>query len=177
MHVRVCVECGEEYRPEIAVCADCGGALEDRHGDGSPAREAAPGAPVGGDLEDAGGFTDAVAYAGAVTGLTDAADQLAAKGIGFRIRPSPREGMERPGGYRLLVAEEDREEALGVLGLLAPEGSGDEARSCPACETTIPAGALECPECGLVAGDDPNQAHCPRCGQTLDGPVCPDCGP
>ena len=33
MHVRVCVECGEEYRPEIAVCADCGGALEDRRDD------------------------------------------------------------------------------------------------------------------------------------------------
>ena len=25
MHVRVCRDCGEEYRPEIAVCADCGG--------------------------------------------------------------------------------------------------------------------------------------------------------
>ena len=31
MHVRVCVECGEEYRPEVAQCADCGGDLEDRH--------------------------------------------------------------------------------------------------------------------------------------------------
>ena len=30
-HVRVCRECGEEYRPEIVRCADCGGELEDRY--------------------------------------------------------------------------------------------------------------------------------------------------
>jgi hypothetical protein len=29
MHVRVCRDCGEEYRPDILVCADCGGVLED----------------------------------------------------------------------------------------------------------------------------------------------------
>ena len=30
-HVRVCRDCGEEYRPEIVRCADCGGELEDRY--------------------------------------------------------------------------------------------------------------------------------------------------
>ena len=28
--VRVCRECGEQYRPDVAVCADCGGDLENR---------------------------------------------------------------------------------------------------------------------------------------------------
>ena len=38
-HVRVCRECGEEYRPEIVRCADCGGELEDRYdGQGEASR-------------------------------------------------------------------------------------------------------------------------------------------
>src|SRR5688572_30257222 len=28
---RYCPACGEEFRPDIAVCSDCGGALEDRY--------------------------------------------------------------------------------------------------------------------------------------------------
>jgi hypothetical protein len=177
MHVRVCVECGEEYRPEIAVCADCGGALEDRHDDAAlpEAPASAPGAHVDPDAE---GFTDSVLAADAVSGLTAAADRLAADGIGFRIRPAGRRGRdgELAAGYRLLVAPEDREDALGALGLLAPERSGEDARQCPACEAAIPAGAIECPECGLAAGDDPNQATCATCGRWLDGPGCPECG-
>ena len=35
MNFRVCGDCGAEYRPEIAVCSDCGGALEDRYEDES----------------------------------------------------------------------------------------------------------------------------------------------
>ena len=182
MHVRVCVECGEEYRPEIAVCADCGGALEDRHDDGrqDDGEPSAHGnaAAVGGDWEADEGFTDSVMRADTAGGLTEAADRLAEKGIGFRIRPVRRiAGAEYATGYRLLVAAQDRDAALGALGLLAPERSGEDSRHCPACETAIPAGAVECPECGLVAGDDPNQPTCPRCGQWLDGPVCPECGP
>jgi hypothetical protein len=181
MHVRVCVECGEEYRPEIAVCADCGGALEDRRDDDGGDERFGPGrAAPAGALSDEGdaGFTDSVQRADTAGGLTAAADQLAAEGIPFRIRPARRvSGSEYAAGYRLLVAPDDREDALRALGLLAPERAGDESRQCPACESAIPSGTLECPECGLVAGDDPNQATCARCGQWLDGPVCPDCGP
>ena len=39
-HVRVCRDCGEEYRPEIVRCADCGGELEDRYE--GEARRASP---------------------------------------------------------------------------------------------------------------------------------------
>src|SRR4029079_9217687 len=31
MHVRICPECDEEYRPEIVTCVDCGATLEDRY--------------------------------------------------------------------------------------------------------------------------------------------------
>jgi hypothetical protein len=36
--VRVCRECGEEYRPDVLVCADCGGELETRRADEPLAR-------------------------------------------------------------------------------------------------------------------------------------------
>ena len=37
-HVRVCRDCGEEYRPEVVRCADCGGVLEYRF-EGEPEEE------------------------------------------------------------------------------------------------------------------------------------------
>ena len=44
-HVRVCRECGEEYRPEVVRCADCGGELEDRfEGEEEGRRPPGPGA-------------------------------------------------------------------------------------------------------------------------------------
>ena len=53
-HVRVCRECGEEYRPEVVRCADCGGELEDRfEGEGAesppprrPRRRRRPSSPA-----------------------------------------------------------------------------------------------------------------------------------
>ncbi len=138
MHVRVCVECGEEYRPEITVCADCGGQLEDRHDDGErtvlPAAEpAASGPPT--DAE----FTETILHAEKATDLTGEADRLVEAGIAFRLRPA------RGAGYRLLVTAADRDRALAALGLLADEGARGAERSCPACETRLPAGRRRVP--------------------------------
>lgn len=146
MHVRVCVECGEEYRPEIVACADCGGRLEDRYDDGdrtvAPAAEGA-GSPSHPEAE----FTETVLRGEKVTDLTPEADLLVEGGIPFRLRPAPE------GGYRLLVPAAERDRALAALGLLA-DGSPRSA-DCPACGTTVPAAADECPECGLAVGDEP----------------------
>lgn len=149
MHVRVCVECGEEYRPEIVVCVDCGGQLEDRHDDGDrtvvlPAAEPADTSPQP-DAE----FTESVLHAEKVTDLTGEADRLVEAGIAFRLRPA------RGAGYRLLVTAPDRDRALAALGLLVHDGASGAERSCPACDTRLPAGAVECAECGLAAGDEP----------------------
>jgi uncharacterized OB-fold protein len=147
MHVRVCVECGEEYRPEIAVCADCGGRLEDRQDDGertvlsaTPPDESAPGREAE--------FTETLFHAKTATDLTEEADRLVEAGIEVRLRAAPE------GGFRLLVTAPDLDRALALLGLLADgsERSGD----CPACGTKLPAAAVECPECGLAAGDEPD---------------------
>ena len=153
MHVRVCVECGEEYRPEIAVCADCGGALEDRR-DGAVAPTRAPDAADAGADDGAAeaGFTESVLHSDRATGLTAAADRLMAAGVVFRVRPAGT--PDQPAGYHILVGEAGRDRALAVLGLSAGERSGD----CPACGTRVPAGAIDCPECGLAVGDEPDPA-------------------
>jgi hypothetical protein len=169
MHVRVCVDCGEEYRPEIVACADCGGRLEDR--DGTAERPSAPAAePVADDNPEAE-FTHTVFHAEKATDLTGPADRLIEAGIPFRLRPA------RGAGYRLLVTAEDSDRSLAVLGLVADRapGDGDAVRPCPACETPVAGGAAECPECGLAVGDEAGPT-CDRCGQALDGPDCPDCG-
>lgn len=150
MHVRVCVECGEEYRPEIVACADCGGRLEDRHDDGDRTVLPAP-EPVDSGQPDAE-FIETIFHAEKATDLTGEADRLVEAGVAFRLRPGA-----RGAGYRLLVAAPDRDRALSVLGLLA-DGSGDGAdgvRSCPACGVPTQRGTAECPECGLTVGDEP----------------------
>jgi hypothetical protein len=171
MHVRVCVECGEEYRPEIVACADCGGRLEDRHDDGDrtflPATEPADSGP-----EREAEFTETLRRANRVTDLTEEADRLVEAGIAVRLRRVEGEG------YWLLVTAHDLDRALAVLGLLADESVPDagDVRFCPACRVPTQPGTAECPECGLAVGDEPEQFTCARCGQPLDGPECPDCG-
>ena len=177
MHVRVCVECGEEYRPEIAVCADCGGALQDRSGDDEGLPTPGRAAEEGPGDEDV--LTESVLTDERATELTEPADQLAAEGIPCRIQPQKRrlgDGTTHVARYRLLVAPENRDRALDVLGLAADEDVDAVTRPCPACATPIQPGAVDCAECGLAAGDDPHQMTCVRCGQWLEGPVCPDCG-
>jgi hypothetical protein len=148
MHVRVCVECGEEYRPEIAACAECGGRLEDRNDDGERT-VLPPAVPAETGPGPDAAFTDAVLHADRATDLTDDADRLLEAGIEFRLRPTP------GAGFRVLVSAADRDRALGVLGLLADADATARSGDCPACGTRIALGAVECPECGLVAGDDP----------------------
>jgi hypothetical protein len=148
VHVRVCVECGEEYRPEIVACADCGGRLEDRHDDGERAVVPAVEPDASGPEDDAE-FTETVVLAEKVNDLTAEADRLVEAGMAFRMRPA--QGT----GYRLLVTSADRDRALAVLGLLADEGAPAGERSCPACESPLLTGAPECPECGLVVGNEP----------------------
>ena len=154
MHVRVCVECGEEYRPEIVTCADCGGPLEDRHDVGErtvlSTQEPARTRP-----EDDAEFTETIFHAEKATDLTGEADRLVEAGIPFRLRPA------RGAGYQILVTEPDRDRALAALGLLAVEGERGAETICPACETSLPAGAVECAECGLAAGDAPGDDNDP----------------
>ena len=165
--VRVCRECGEEYRPEIVRCADCGGELEDRFedeagegGDGEPS--AAPQAAAGPDLSG----HRPVFVSPRAADLVELADELREAGLSFHFLEQPAQEETRQASYSLLVREADVEAALRALApLVAPE-AGDEAHAvasqfeegrgyvrCPACGAETRQGAAECPECGLsIAG-------------------------
>lgn len=138
MHVRVCRECGEEFRPEAVVCSDCGGALEDRD-DANPGAAGATAAPAAlvatrPDLVPVAEGTEA----GEVEPF---ARQLGEAGIAFAVSGAIHQ-------FRVLVDPADAPRARAVLGLDAvPESVALTA--CPACGAALPAGAGECPECGL----------------------------
>ena len=162
MHVRFCVACQEEYRPEIARCADCGGLLEDRHDDDNPGADEAFASPDPGAEPS---FPDAQALARSpqARALVPLADRLLEAGIQFRIVPREA-GEDRPLSYELEVPRGESEDALeavadlegpdsGVTLLVVRVAGGSEdteaALRCPGCDTEVDGSAAECPECGL----------------------------
>ena len=163
MHVRVCVDCNEEYRPEVARCADCGGALEDRHDD-EPTDGGSTFAPPAADSDRPLADAHPLATSADARELVPLADRLLEAGLEFRIFSREVAGEERPRGFELRVADPDRSAALQAVAALVGPDSGvtllvlwaspatDDAQTelrCPACETPVRASATECPECGL----------------------------
>ena len=165
MHVRVCRECGEEYRPEIAVCADCGGELADSHDDAPPPAPRAALPDTGAiDAEDGEPATVLYYSKTAARDLRPLADELMRVGLPFRIQPQAEPQLNT---YCLVVPEHAADEARRVLAPVAerhPEldlrqvaapMSDDEMEaerergSCPACEAHLPPDAIECPGCEL----------------------------
>jgi hypothetical protein len=162
-HVRVCRDCGEEYRPEILRCADCGGELEDRY----PGRDepAAPPPPDPAPAAELAGHR--VLYQTArATDLVPLAERLRQAQVEYRLAEQPAAVEGAPPRYAIVVKDGDAQGALAALSeLIAPaEGAADvhaiETRfdpeqgylQCPACGATPPPGAPECPECGLGLG-------------------------
>jgi len=167
MHVRVCVECGEEYRPEIAVCADCGGALEDRFlgegedDEGAPASRKKPDEPAAPAVDLSGHRP--VFLSSQATALVPLAEALREAGLAFHIVEQASDASRERATFALLVRDEEAERALRTLAPLLDD-EGDPHRlhavesayqaergyvSCPACGATVEAGAKECAECGL----------------------------
>ena len=152
MHVRVCVDCGEEYRPEIAVCADCGGPLEDRY----EGITGATGLPAEPEADPNEAFTETLLHRDHATDLVADADRLVEQGIACRVRPHPRRG------FWLCVTADDLPAARTALSL-SPEERDDQrsldlpklSQPCPACGTVVMAEAAECPDCGLVLSGAP----------------------
>jgi predicted amidophosphoribosyltransferase len=153
MHVRVCPECEEEYRPEIATCADCGAELVDRALD-EQGRQIAEPAQASGEQVTLVGL-----YSGPAAALRPLAETLAAAGVAQRFVPIPGQS-----GLTLAVAQEDGARALealaafhgrgtelGISELAATfvAGAEEHEHACPACGAAVPADAAECPDCGL----------------------------
>ena len=170
MHVRVCRDCGEEYRPEAVRCADCGGELEDRFGDESeavPAQETA--------AADLAGHR-VLFLTPRAADLVPMAERLREAGIEYRLAEQPGTAEGAPARYALLVREADAESALRTLAeIVAPHEDSEglhalETRfdaehgylECPACGARTAGGAVECPECGLGLGGPEGEAETPR---------------
>jgi RNA polymerase subunit RPABC4/transcription elongation factor Spt4 len=177
MHIRVCPECGEEYRPDVQVCAECGGVLEDQFEDeGAPAgleTPLPPSVPVAGPQRTVFSSSEAA-------DLEPLAHRLGTSGIPFAVRGAIN-------SFDLLVQAADVERALEALKDLLPQedpqprAAFDPERgyaSCPACGTPLAPGAAACPECGLAIGGPATGDVCPRCHSPLDPArqACPSCG-
>ena len=185
VHVRVCRDCGEEYRPQIVTCADCGGELENVFEDEnapSPRRRAEE-EP---DVVDLGDHR-AVFQSSRATDLVPMAERLKAAEMEFRLVEEGAPGT--PARYSLVVPEGDVKAALEKLAdLLAPhmdseavhalESSYESGRyvRCPACGTEQGSGLAECTECGLTLGAA--VPTCEKCQAPLEeeGAPCGACG-
>lgn len=184
-HVRVCQECGEEYRPDIAICADCGGELQDVYEDqGAPVRKT--------DEED----VEVVDLSGHrtvfqsrhATDLVPMAERLKDQGIDFQLVEEGAPGHSR---FGLVVPDANAAATLEALAdLIAPHEKADDVHAletsyeaasgryvrCPACGAEQGSGLTECAECGLALS--PAVPTCERCEAPLEeeGASCSVCG-
>jgi uncharacterized protein with PIN domain len=158
---RVCRDCGEEFRPEIARCSDCGGELVGPDENGAGPAAVATVEPA--HEEDLADFRPIFVGAQAAL-LVPLAETLKADGIAFRLAEEVADPDRGTASFSLLVREADRVAALEALApLLGEETSGGRLvvveshfeesgrySRCPACDTEVAVSATECPECGLV---------------------------
>ena len=102
-----------------------------------------------------------------------------------RGKKSPKAGTAH---YGLYVLPDDLDAAKEIDRAHWLKGAPEHASSyrytaqelkgaCPACETALPEGAAECPECGLTVGAT-ETAECPACEADVpaDAEKCPNCG-
>jgi ribosomal protein L32 len=164
-HVRVCRDCGEEYRPHVVRCADCGGELEDRHG-GEGTEAPAPARPDEAAAELLG--YRALFMTPRAADLVPMVERLREARLEHRLAEQPGTGEGAPPRYALLVRDGDAASALRVLAdIVAPH---EEAEDIHAIETRFDAehGYLECPACGARTAS--GTVECPECGLGLAGP-------
>ena len=164
MHVRRCRACGEEYRPEIATCVDCGGPLEDVDDELVPFEARAPkDAAVAFVRRPPEGYVS-VYVTREFREIDSFVERLEAAGIPLHVQDVPGERGHSASTYAVMVPEA---EALAARRAIAPlQGMDPEDverefdpeqgyGKCPACSSEIPTGTAACPECGLnILGDE-----------------------
>jgi hypothetical protein len=162
MHVRVCRECGEEYRPDVLRCADCGGELEDvLEGEAGPVVAEAP---LEAAAAEAAGHR-VLFLTPRAADLVPMAERLRDASLAYRLAEQRPATEGAPVRYALLVPEDGARAALQALAdLVAPHEDGDvhavltrfdDERGyveCPACGARTAPGAAECADCGLGLG-------------------------
>ncbi len=192
--VKICRECGEEYRLEAVRCADCGGELLtqelDENGVAEPGGPAVPdqGEPTG-ELNEPRVVFETVHAAD----LVPLAEALREARIDYRLVEKRPNSDGVPVSFVLLVPGGDVDKALDALRRqLVPQAEASEIHAldshyqegrgyvrCPACGAEQDPAAGECGECGLVLGPpEGSVAVCSRCGAPLPEPgaTCSACG-
>jgi predicted amidophosphoribosyltransferase len=190
---KVCPQCGSEYRPEIARCADCGVELvepaameeaeEEDHEKKIAVKEDALSFLLDPPFHELPESDDLVCFGwGNLDSIALLSLTLDEAGIGHRIDRGPYEW--RPDRACLYLRREDCEAAERIAE--NPEAESDEleaveeeARACAACGASLPHGAIACSECGLEFHILPSgQVACPRCGAVgiYEERGCPNCG-
>ena len=164
MHTRVCPDCGEEFRPEIVQCSDCGALLRDRLEDDltgggdetgldADARGTAATAPV--EIRRRSLYSS-----NRIGEIQPLAERLGSSGTPFWVEPAG-------DSWTVLVAEADEEhgrailaEILGISDSPSPAFDPEAGYSaCPACGHALLPRAVECPECGLAVGAGPGEGE------------------
>jgi ribosomal protein L40E len=177
--IKYCTGCGAEYAPEAVECVDCGGKLAWRTKGGGNALQL--------DEADAT-FLIRVDSAGY---LERVAGELGKEGIRSAVGLVPQDPKSCRGGvvYGLFVTDDDAARAQEIDRAYWLRHAPEQAASfkyeeqelkgiCPACSTTLPENATECPECGLVVGEEEEEVTCPDCDAVVGDEVsrCPNCG-
>lgn len=157
--VRYCPVCDDEFRPDITVCSDCGGALIlQPEGAGAAGAAAASGEGV---VEDWRTALDSIPVSSLTPLRTfDSLDDLEPAVAALAEIRLPSRVLVQNGRYILLVQPDalaDAQSALHGAAVDADDaspGSFDAAagryETCPACETRLgPDFGGTCPECGL----------------------------
>ena len=161
--VRYCPACGDEFRPEIQVCSDCGGALIlQPEGLGAAGVATASGESAPGQGRD--GWRTALDAMPISTLLPirtfDALRDLEPAVAAFADLELPSRVLVQNGRYILLVHPETLDEAQRALHVLnadledrldpAFDATAGRYSKCPACSASLPeASGGICPECGL----------------------------
>jgi hypothetical protein len=184
VHVRHCLRCVTDFRPDVVYCVDCGAELVDRFEETDPERrrmpdDARPDAhegPLAGEMPP--GWS-AVYFASTATELGPLADRLAARGIALRILGRPDEPATEPPRehFELWVADVDRATVLeDIRDLAGPATASCDTPGCPGSDCGAPDEVVPVPD----ADFDPRTGYrqCPACGARLNprAPECPDCG-
>jgi hypothetical protein len=185
--VKVCRDCGEEYRPEIERCADCGGELVagDLAEDGHPRSRSGPDAEAEDDRPP--GDYRPIAWAATAAELTRRADALVEAGLPFYLRPRESSPGERS-GYEIRVRREEWPQALAAfesavgVAAVASRGEHDEHHDGEdggeADDPTVDGVTADAPPASGASDSSADEGRCPACSAhvTPGAAECPDCG-
>ena len=158
--VRACRDCGEEYRPGVLVCADCGGEVVARGGEA-----VATAAVTIPEPEATAALAHPLFVSARAMDVVPMCERLRERGIEHRLTEQRGEADGTPPRYGISVREQDAATALAAVADLIGLHEGGDVRAvaqafdpehgylkCPACGASPPKGAVECPECGLGLG-------------------------